>query len=459
MKKLLRKTTAALSAAIMTVCGCFGSFAAFAEKSEEPAEKEITVVYDFILDQDDIELGYRTDGNISSFDDFVPQTNKAGGIVNIPLGRFSSLQGDFKFEGWTVDDFYGYYCGDTFIIPKDYDEDVLTIRAVWSESDAASHMCKYNLEYNNEERERPTWLKDTKVHTNMVFEPNYARLMYDDVSSYGLMYGDVTLSYGTKIIIPDHDIELSPVWFKYINITYVAGDVDRLVGNTSFETTFNEGSSYELANAARFSRNGFNLTGWESSVDGKIYNVGETIIVPSEDVTYTAVWTPKTYKVVFKTGQGGSNIIVPGDTDTTITCPDPDHTVNGKYFAGWQDSEGNMYDVGDEYLIKGAISGGGIMLTGIWETGDPPTQETQPPTSENAEVTLIGDANCDGTVSIADSTAILQSLGNADKYGLTPEGEANADCYDPGSGVTGFDAIAIQKIDAKIISSLPEMPE
>lgn len=76
-------------------------------------------------------------------------------------------------------------------------------------------------------------------------------------------------------------------------------------------------------------------------------------------------------------------------------------------------------------------------------------------TTPNETVTLIGDANMDGKVSIADSTAILQFLGNPDKYGLSKEGEKNADCYAPGSGVTIADAITIQKYDAKLISILP----
>lgn len=70
---------------------------------------------------------------------------------------------------------------------------------------------------------------------------------------------------------------------------------------------------------------------------------------------------------------------------------------------------------------------------------------------------VCGDANCDGQVTIADSTAILQALGNPDKYGLTATGAANADCCNPGDGVTTSDALAIQKLDAKIITALPEI--
>ncbi len=70
---------------------------------------------------------------------------------------------------------------------------------------------------------------------------------------------------------------------------------------------------------------------------------------------------------------------------------------------------------------------------------------------------IIGDANCDGKVTIADSTAILQHLGNEDKYALSEEGKINGD-VDGVPGITSGDSLSIQKFDAKIISSLPEKP-
>ncbi len=69
--------------------------------------------------------------------------------------------------------------------------------------------------------------------------------------------------------------------------------------------------------------------------------------------------------------------------------------------------------------------------------------------------TLCGDANMDGKVTIADSTAILQSIGNPDKYELSEMGYINADCYEQGNGVTANDAIAIQMYDAKAVTALP----
>lgn len=67
---------------------------------------------------------------------------------------------------------------------------------------------------------------------------------------------------------------------------------------------------------------------------------------------------------------------------------------------------------------------------------------------------LIGDANCDGTVDLADATAIIQHIGNEARYALSEQGFINADCTDDGK-VTGADALAIQKLEAKQISKLP----
>ena len=68
---------------------------------------------------------------------------------------------------------------------------------------------------------------------------------------------------------------------------------------------------------------------------------------------------------------------------------------------------------------------------------------------------LVGDANLDEKVTVADAVTILQAIANKDKYALKPQGAINADCYKPGDGVTAKDALAIQMLDAKLITSLP----
>lgn len=83
-----------------------------------------------------------------------------------------------------------------------------------------------------------------------------------------------------------------------------------------------------------------------------------------------------------------------------------------------------------------------------------PTVTTTP--GETVAVTLMGDANEDGFVDLADATAIIQHIGNEDKYALSAQGLANAECTGDGK-VKGSDALAIQKLEAKMITQLPDV--
>ena len=90
-------------------------------------------------------------------------------------------------------------------------------------------------------------------------------------------------------------------------------------------------------------------------------------------------------------------------------------------------------------------------------TAEPqPTEPTTAPTEPAVPAKTYGDANNDGTVTIADATAILQAIGNADKYALSEQGTANADVNGE-TGLTVDDAIVIMKVDAKLLeaSALP----
>ncbi|MDO4864856.1 MAG: dockerin type I repeat-containing protein, partial [Ruminococcus sp.] len=64
------------------------------------------------------------------------------------------------------------------------------------------------------------------------------------------------------------------------------------------------------------------------------------------------------------------------------------------------------------------------------------------------KATKYGDVNLDGYVSVADAVAILQYLGNRDKYKLNDQQFANADVSGNNDGVTANDALTIQRVDA-----------
>ena len=78
--------------------------------------------------------------------------------------------------------------------------------------------------------------------------------------------------------------------------------------------------------------------------------------------------------------------------------------------------------------------------------------------------TVWGDANCDGNVSVADAVLVMQSLANPSKFGesgssdqrITAQGKINADVYENGSGITGQDALSIQRYMLNLVTKLPE---
>ena len=87
---------------------------------------------------------------------------------------------------------------------------------------------------------------------------------------------------------------------------------------------------------------------------------------------------------------------------------------------------------------------------------EPPVETTT--TSSVPDGILLGDANCDGKVEIADATLILQYLTNKDEYGLTDIGMINADVCGGNDGVTAQDALFLQQYDAGIVELPVDQP-
>ena len=82
---------------------------------------------------------------------------------------------------------------------------------------------------------------------------------------------------------------------------------------------------------------------------------------------------------------------------------------------------------------------------------------------DDPEVTVYGDANCDGKVLLNDAVLIMQAIGNPDEYGvggtnenaMTAQGNANSDVSGNGDGLTNKDALAVQRYILKL-GNLPE---
>lgn len=75
---------------------------------------------------------------------------------------------------------------------------------------------------------------------------------------------------------------------------------------------------------------------------------------------------------------------------------------------------------------------------------------------ESLNLNKLGDVNLDGMVTAADATAILQYIGNRDKYQLNEQQKKNAD-VDGVEGITAMDALILQQLDAGIYQ-LTDLP-
>ncbi|MDE6789877.1 MAG: dockerin type I repeat-containing protein, partial [Ruminococcus sp.] len=137
--------------------------------------------------------------------------------------------------------------------------------------------------------------------------------------------------------------------------------------------------------------------------------------------------------------------------------------------SGTADAEGTIKGFVTKYIpvyINGELYYGeepdGTSADGGSQTSTEPdkpisTTTSASPTTESGKNNLVGDANEDGSVDIADATAIIQHMGNPDEYALSEQGKINADIVNQGDGVTGADAVTLQLIEAKKIrqSELP----
>lgn len=90
------------------------------------------------------------------------------------------------------------------------------------------------------------------------------------------------------------------------------------------------------------------------------------------------------------------------------------------------------------------------------EVQNPTEEPTKEPSSEPIGDIAYGDVNCDGKITVADATLLLQYIGNKDKYKISDEGKANAD-VDGEAGLSAIDALVIQQVDAGIYT-LEQLP-
>lgn len=441
MKTSFKRIAAISASAVLAVC----SSGLFSAMGAEPADEPITYTVHFDLSDPDLFVVEEEDGTVPEFNDIV--TNGESSIF-IPNGKVDKE--GYSFSGWTADGVYGYKGGDVYRVT---DSDV-TFTPVWvDENDQDFLTIKYYVEIDGEEVDISKYFSDYHIVKGRFLNISLMTFSREGYKQRGWTDGEHVFAGQQNMIIPDHDVTLTPNWLKLYTLHYTVGDADRVTGVTFLDYENTEGNSTNLQSSTRFSRKGFTIRAWYCDYDQKEYLPDAKFIMPSSDVTMYPVWEPIKYTVVFKPGTGSSdNIKIPGYTDTTIEVPDINVEREGLVFAGWS-YEGKIYQPGEEFFIEGAAPGLGIALSAVW---------TEKKVDE--EDVVYGDANCDGYVDLSDAILIMQALSNPNRYGLngseeshiTEQGWKNADCSGNNDGVRNSDALAIQKF---LIGALEDLPE
>jgi len=352
----LKFFAAAAVSAVITVCSIGSDTVSNAETTEK-----ITYTVTFNTDYE----GFTTK-DISVFDSLELEV---GDYVDIPKETVTA--GDLKCSGWTINGYTMYTAGDFFKMPA---EDIV-LNPVWYNFDDEVYNVSYVYEGDGYEVMNPNAFKGSSHLPGDAVTLCTAQIMRDGYLHSGWEYEGHHLATNEKLIMPDHDVELQPHWSKMYKLYYEAGDVDRINGTSSFVYDRPENTLVDLPDASRISRSGFNLTGWLSDYDGKIYKNSSSTIMPPADVHFTAVWTPKNYTVVFKSNNDKNQTIkIAGETDSAITVPECTFTKSGYVFAGWK-FEDKIYQPGEEFIIPGALPGLGISLEAVWNDPNSPDEE------------------------------------------------------------------------------------
>lgn len=204
--------------------------------------------------------------------------------------------------------------------------------------------------------------------------------------------------------------------YTYRTLTYLAGDVDNLVGasEVSFQKIIN--TTFDAAASSRFSRNGYHLKSWYVPSTGETVGTGSQYTMPDHDITFVANWVPETYKITFtgkggKTDEGSANIYIDAEYGTTMILPENPFTYSGYQFKGWQ-YDGVTYNAGDEFEIPAILSGAKIVISAVWSKSSNIVTTAPVTTVTTQTTTVITSIETEATASapIITSTATDVSL-------------------------------------------------
>ena len=282
---------------------------------------------------------------------------------SITLPKYELDKKDYFFSGWTADWVYGYEPGDFFIA----DSMNVTLEPVFGLlADKRTFTLEYVVEFEGEILES-TSLSKGHYCKNRIVTTSMLSYHQDKAVHRGWTDGKNVFVQEDKMVMPEHNVTLRALFFYYRNFTYVAGDVDGVIGNANDIQTIRAGAQKDLAESSRLARKGYKIVAWHCENDGKDYPIFYPYIMPDEDVIMTAVWEPLNYVVAFNVGiSSAQSIKILGKTKDIIIAPSPEVEREGYFFGGWKMYNTEVYFPGDEIEVKGQMPGIGIQAKEIW---------------------------------------------------------------------------------------------
>ena len=267
----------------------------------------------------------------------------------------------YIFKGWRSNVAVGYEVmqpNDKFPMPA---TDV-TLTAVWEEIVPAA---KANLTYVDTVSDGAAGAVETEVGTWVTVKAAPAAVDGKTFKGWKSNIGGTVYQPGDKFQMPATDVTLTAVWEEIVpavkhNVTYQYGI------KTSVTTAPVE---YEVGSIVRVmqkdpSETGYTFTGWRSSHEGRIYQRGDTFVMPDTDVTLTAQWqkNPTEYTVTFLDGDR-TVYSTKGVAGSLVLLQDA-LKKEGYTFVGWKSNvDGKVYEASTRYTMPEL----NVKMTAVWK--------------------------------------------------------------------------------------------
>lgn len=245
--------------------------------------------------------------------------------------------------------------GDKFDMPN---TDV-TLTAVWEEIVPAA---KANLTYVDTVSDGAADAAETEVGTWVTVKAAPTAVDGKVFKGWKSNIGGTVYQPDNKFQMPATDVVLTAVWEEIVPA--VKHKVTYQNENLTYAGDEHEVGSIVKVERPNPPRSGYTFTGWRSSHEGRIYQRGDTFVMPDTDVILTAQWqkNPTEYTVTFLDGNRpvGSRQGVAGSLVLLQDALDKE----GYTFVGWKSNvDGKVYEASTRYTMPEL----NVKMTAVWQ--------------------------------------------------------------------------------------------